>query len=201
MAKVAGTLAVVLAVGLAAPAWAAGPFEPAPDPVVSAPAPAPAPVIVNTDWSGPYFGAQLGWGRAEADGDEGDGLIGGLTGGYRQDLGRFVLGGELQYDWADIDLEDDAGQLDDVFRVKGIAGYDAGRALIYGSAGWARASGEVAGDSAEDHGWLLGAGVDYLVRDNVAVGGEVTHHSFDDFDDSGTDIDATTLNARVTFRF
>ena len=209
------TAACGVALALAAPAFAAGPGPAVEEPVVARvgpAAPAPAPVIA-TDWSGPYIGAQLGWGRAGADGLEadGDGLIGGVTGGYRFDFGTVVLGAEAQYDWTEIDLDDvevdgdevdgDVGALDNIGRLKATAGFDAGRTLVYGSAGWAHASAEIDGEDHDDGGWLLGAGLDHLITDRVTVGGEIMHHRFDEFDDSEIDVDATTLQARVTFRF
>ncbi len=211
------TAACGVASALAAPAFAGGPTPVMEEPPIAAPVAMPA---VGTDWSGPYVGGQLGWGWAQAeDGDleiDGDGVIGGLTAGYRHDFGRFVLGAEAQYDWADIELDDasidgddvdldalglDAPSLDSVARIKAIAGYDAGRTLIYGSAGWARATLSQGDDDASDDGWVIGAGVDYLWTDRVTVGAEVMHHQFDDFDDSGVDVDATTLQAKMTFRF
>ena len=204
-----------VALSLAAPAFAAGPGPVVEEPVIVAPAPLPAPVLA-TDWSGPYLGAQLGWGWVGAEGEadveaDGDGLVGGVTGGYRFDFGTFVLGAEAQYDWAEIDLDDvevdgvevdaDVGSLENIGRLKATAGFDAGRTLIYGSAGWAHASAEIDGEDYDDGGWVLGAGLDYLVTDRVTVGGEVMHHQFDEFDESDVDVDATTLQAKVTFRF
>ncbi len=208
------TAACGVAIALAAPAFAAGPTPV----VIEQPpmAPVPAPVL-GTDWTGGYVGGQLGWGWAGAENDEleadGDGVIGGLTAGYRYDFGRFVLGAEAQYDWADIELDDaelagadiDLGDatpsLDSVARIKATAGYDAGRALVYGSAGWARATIQADGEDESDDGWVVGAGVDYLLTDRITIGGEVMHHRFDDFNDSGADVDATTLQARVTYNF
>ena len=201
-----------LATAFAVPALAGSLAEPTPEPVIQ-----PAPVMAapaGTDWTGPYVGAQVGWGMVDAEDDasgaelEGDGAIGGLTAGYRYDFGRFVLGGEAQYDWANIDLDelngqdvDDLGSLDSVGRLKAVAGYDAGRTLIYGSAGWARASAEIDGEDFDDNGWVVGAGVDYLWTDRITVGGEIQYHEFDDFDDTGVDVDATTVQAKMSFRF
>ena len=162
-------------------------------------------------------GSDFGFdGDVDADFD-GNGVIGGFTAGYRYDFGQFVAGGEVQYDWAhnefdeldinttdidaQIDLEEEAGSLDSIWRVKGIAGYDLGRTLIYGSAGYAHASGEVGGDDADADGWLVGAGADYMIRDNVTIGGELMYHQFSDFGFKGSDLDATTFQAKVTYRF
>ena len=189
--------------GLAVPAMAAGPAQPLADPVVMAPAPAP---VVTTDWTGPYLGAQLGWGSLGADDGAGveiddDGVVGGLTAGYLHDFGQFVLGGEAQYDWTGIEDEAAGGELENIGRLKAIAGFDAGRTLIYGSAGWATASLATPAVDYDGDGWLVGAGVDYLLNETVTVGGEVMRHQFDDLDDSGIDADVTTVQAKMTFRF
>lgn len=201
-----GTTAVAILAALTVPAQAAGPTPAPATPVVAAPPAPPAP----SDWSGFYAGGQLGWGWLSGDaraGDlDGDGAIGGVTGGYRRDLGRLVVGGEVQYDWSDIALDygddDAAGDLEALWRVKGLAGYDAGQALIYGSVGWARASGEALGDDFDGDGWVVGAGVDYRLNDRLSLGGELMRHRFDDLGDgTADDLDATTFQGRITFRF
>ena len=211
--------AAALAPAASAPAFAAGPVTVAPDPVVEAPLVMPAPTY---DWSGPYVGGQLGWAWARGEGAntfdgidlDADGVIGGVTGGYRRDFGNWVLGGELQYDWADTEFNeidvggtsldvDDEGRLNDIWRVKGTAGYDLGRTLIYGSVGWAGASAEIGDEDYDSTGWLVGAGVDYMVNDRFSIGGELMYHDFDEFGGDGEnfDVDATTLQAKTTFRF
>ena len=52
-----------------------------------------------------------------------------------------------------------------------------------------------------DTGFLYGLGVDYAVSDRWTVGGELLQNRFDDFDGTGTDLDATTLKAKVAMRF
>jgi hypothetical protein len=39
------------------------------------------------------------------------------------------------------------------------------------------------------------------LTDSLTLGGEVLQHQFNDFDGSGVDLDATTVTARVGFRF
>ena len=217
------TVSGALAVSFAAPVVAAGLVPVDPEPII-APVPMTPP---DTDWTGFYAGAQIGWGFVNGDGEfdtgtiadldidvDGDGAVGGLTAGYRWDFGQFVAGGEVQYDWADIDFDDvnvgaldiqldDVGRVDQIWRVKGIAGYDAGRTLIYGSVGWANASVEVNGEDGDENGWLVGAGVDYLLTDRLTLGGEVMYHQFDDFGSDGEnfDVDLTTVHAKLTYRF
>jgi opacity protein-like surface antigen len=102
---------------------------------------------------------------------------------------------------AEIDLGAADDSLDDVARLKLMGGAELGRSLVYGTAGIARASASVGTATLSDNGWFIGAGLDYAVTDRLVVGGELLQHQFDDFDGSGVDIEATTLKAKVSFRF
>lgn len=187
---------------LAASPALAGNLNPAPsEPMPMQPI---TPVMASTDWTGAYVGAQLGYGDFSAEGtatEEGDGAVGGVHAGYQYDFGSYVLGGELNLNTADIDADSGAATFDNLHELKFKAGYDAGKTLIYGTAGAAYADATVAGTEFSDTGYLVGAGVDYMLSDNVVLGGEVTYHQFDDFDDSGIDLDATTVNAKVSYKF
>jgi len=195
---------LLLALGVVATplaALAGGPVTTAPEPYVQA----PAPIVARPDgdWGGFYAGAQLGWGNVYSDGAGlgGNGAIGGVFGGYRYDFGRAVVGAEIDYSAANIDLAAGDNSLDSVARLKLQAGYDLGRALVYVTAGGARAETTLGGDSVSDSGWFAGLGMDYNLSDTWSVGGEVLTHRFDDFDNSGIDVKATTVQARVAYRF
>jgi outer membrane immunogenic protein len=197
------TFAALIAMSaLAAPAFAGGPTGVEPEPTV---VPAAEPYVApGLDWSGPYVGAQLGYGDIDSNGGglDGDGWLGGVHAGYRWDWGTFVAGAELDYDTAEIDLgSPEVGTLDDVARLKLMAGTEFGRSLVYGTLGAAYADASVGGLDLSDNGYFLGAGVDFAVSDRWSVGGELLHHKFDDFDDTGVDLDATTLKAKVSLRF
>ena len=176
----------------------AGSLEPAPQeqPVT---APVPQPVNYGPDWTGFYAGGQLGYGNVEtsAPGLDGDGAIGGLTFGYDYDLGNWVVGAGMDYDFADISLSP-ANTLENVYRVKLRSGYKVGDGLIYGTGGYANADVSGAGD---DDGYFVGAGYEHLVGENLSVGGEVLYHEFDNFNSTTTDVEATTVQVRGTFRF
>ncbi|MBK6467108.1 MAG: porin family protein [Rhodobacter sp.] len=192
--------ATALALPLGLPAFAGGPVTPAPEPVVT---PAPAPVYNSADWSGFYAGAQIGYADVGTNGAglDGDGAIGGVHAGYRWDLGTTVLGVEADYDTASLDLGAGADTLDGVARLKLIGGADLGRSFLYATGGVAWADATVGGASLSDNGYFLGVGMDYAVSDKWTVGGEILGHKFDDFDASGVDIDATTVKAKVSYRF
>lgn len=201
MKSVAALFAAAATVAaVAGPALAGGPVEVPMEPVVQPAAPA---VVPASDWSGFYVGGQLGYGDADSNGGglDGNGFLGGVHGGYRWDFGQFVLGTELDYDTADINLGRQAGSLDEVARVKLIGGADLGSSLIYATTGAAYGTATVGRDSLSDDGWFYGAGMAYAINDQWTIGGELLQHNFDNFDGSGVDIDALTATARVGFRF
>jgi len=188
---------------VAAPALAGG----LSDPVVEAPVavPTPAPVYVAPDWTGAYAGGQIGLGTVTAEGgnfdEDGDGFLAGLHAGYNHDFGQFVLGGEIDIDLGELSIGDGDDKIDQVARLKLRAGYDLGRTMVYATAGGAAANAEIGGTEYSDTGAFAGLGVSHRINDNYVAGGEVLFHQFDDFDDTGIDVDATTASARVSFQF
>ncbi|WYK06362.1 porin family protein [Cereibacter sphaeroides f. sp. denitrificans] len=193
----------VLALGglLAAPTFAGGPLTVTAEPAIE-PAPVPVMVAPVTDWSGFYVGGQLGYGdiNTDIDGYDGNGAIGGVHAGYRYDFGRAVVGAELAYDISNIEIGDIGDELDNLATLKLMAGGKVGRGLLYATVGgtWADVSSD-AGDP--DDGYLYGIGYDHMLNDRWSIGAELLRHTWDSFDDAGTDADATTLQAKVGFRF
>lgn len=168
------------------------------DPIVeTTPAPAVTPVITGTDWTGAYGGLNLGYGDVDASGGlGGNDTTFGVHFGYDYDFGSYVLGGEIEYDDADIDLG--AGvNTDSVTRLKLRAGYDLGRTLVYGTAGAAYLETSV-GDQT---GAFIGVGAAYQATDRITVGAELLGHRFIDIGDTDVDADATTFNLRASYRF
>ena len=195
--------AVIFPAVLSAPAGDAGGVA---EPVIeAAPAPAPvmaAPIPIGNDWTGFYAGGQLGLGEMTSDALTSDpnGLTYGVHAGYLYDLGSWVLGGEIDYDLTNIEEETDNIALDSVARGKIRLGYDAGLWMPYLTGGIAQAS--TSGDlDASDTGAFGGIGLDYMLADGIRVGAEVLQHRFEDFNDIGSDIEATTASARVSFEF
>jgi outer membrane immunogenic protein len=187
----------------AAPAFAGGLGDVAPEPAVVA-YEAPAPVDAGGDWSGAYVGAQLGYGDIDSNGAglDGNGAIGGVHAGYLFDYGKFVAGAELNYDATNIDLGTaNNATLDSVARLKLIAGFDMGSTLVYGAVGAAYAEATVGGATLKDNGSFAGLGVSYAVSDQWSVGGEYLYHKFDNFDASGVDFDVQTIQAKVSYSF
>lgn len=178
------------------------------------------------DWTGAYVGLQASVVEGTSSLDPGADVFdfsGGLYGlhvGYDFDFGRFVFGGELEYDQGNVGSElrpafggGDAGIiLDWVARLKLRAGYDLGRTLIYATGGAARASasavpgplGTSASSPGRMDGYFLGAGINYLVAENITLGAEVLMHRFGDFENSpftDTETDLTSISLRLEYRF
>lgn len=181
----------------AGPALAGGLESPAEEPPIAAPV---APVIdPGPDWTGFYGGGQIGYGDIDtnAPGVGGDGAIGGLTFGYDHDFGNWVVGAGVDYDWADISLTP-VNSLDNIFRAKLRGGYKLGDGLVYATGGWANAD---IGGAGDDDGYFVGAGYEHMIAENISLGGEVLYHEFENFNNTATDVEATTVQVRGTFRF
>lgn len=208
MAKVIRGASTVFGAGLlvgimtGGPLLAGGLAEPAPEPVVAPPVVQAAP---SADWTGGWAGARLGYGDASADSAggsaDGNGMTYGLSGGYDWDFGGWVAGVGLDWDKTDIDLGTAGDNLDSIARLKLRAGADLGRTLVYATAGPARASADLGGVGHHDNGWFGGVGADYAINDRWTVGGELLTNRFDDFGNTGTDINATTASVNLGFRF
>lgn len=181
----------------AATATYAGSADPAPtEPMIVEPV-AVAPAPMGGDWTGAYGGLSFGNLSAEADGGlDDDESVYGIYGGYDYDFGKFVVGGELDYQTGE-DIALGGVEVDDIFRAKLRGGYDLGRTLVYGTVGAAQLGTNIG----DDTGIVGGVGVEYMVTDQFSVGGEFLAHRFDDFDDTGLDIDANTVSLRGSFRF
>jgi outer membrane immunogenic protein len=203
MSRTTTLSATIIATAFAvSPAFAGGPVEPVPEPIIT-PAPVIAPVSTGGEWGGFYVGAQLGYGKVTSGGAglDGKGALGGVHAGYRYDFGKAVVGGELDYDLANISLDAPNSSLENVARLKLMAGADLGNTLIYGTVGGAFAKAKVGGTSLSDSGYFAGIGADYALTSQWSVGGEVLAHRFDNFDSSGVDLKATTATLRASFKF
>lgn len=170
--------------------------SPEPEPALAYVEPAAAP---TADWTGGYIGAQIGYGDVgtSSAGVEGDGVIGGIIAGYDFDFGNWVAGVGLDYDFTDIDLGG-AAAVENVLRVKARGGVKLGSGLAYLTAGYANASTDKLGS---DGGWLAGVGYEHKLNDRFSLGAEILYHEFSDFNGSGIDVDATTVQVRAAYRF
>jgi outer membrane immunogenic protein len=159
---------------------------------------------------------------------EGNGALFGVHAGYMFDFGRVVAGAELDYDRAQIGLDNrdeffdeeaEIGEIESIARAKLRLGFDADRVLPYVTAGLARASidfNEVAtetyGTELEDSysGRFMGIGANFAVSENLMIGIEALRHDFDDLPAAagepfpeGAELETVidTLTLRGSFRF
>ncbi|AUH33830.1 outer membrane protein [Paracoccus tegillarcae] len=174
-------------------------------PVVEQPVTVAPPVIVAdpSDWTGFYAGLQYGQGGIDEVSDSGPDLetdldAWGLHGGYNRDFGKFVLGGEIDYNKVDLDI----GGKADLTRLRGRAGYDMGRFLPYVTLGAAHIStDDDAGDFSET-GITYGIGADFKVTDRFSLGAEYSRADFDDVDGvDGQDLEGDLVQLRGSFHF
>jgi len=134
--------------------------------------------------------------KACRESHDGDGFVGGLTGGYDHDMGKWVVGAAIDYDWLDIDAN--GTDVESVWRAKVRSGFKAGRGLLYATGGYAKVDTDTAGDSG---GYVVGGGYEHLINDQFSVGTELLYHKFDDFNDTTLNMDVTTIHVQGIFRF
>ena len=149
------------------------------------------------NWTGGYVGGQIGSLNADTTATpSGRELSYGLHAGYTSEVGpTLVLGGELEYDWTDINLG--AATVNAVGRAKVIAGINSGLVMPYLTIGGARLDTSIG----NANGWLAGLGVAYQVTPNVSLSGEILYHEFTDIGATTIDADATAINVRASYRF
>jgi outer membrane immunogenic protein len=173
-----------------------------PRPVYKAPAAYLSPVPVY-NWTGFYVGIHGGYGWSKFTETTGgltggsadaDGWLGGFQLGYNYQFGRFVLGVEGEYSFADVKISEAlfAGSItlkNDFFAsVAARFGYAFDRSLLYGKIGaaWTRdkwdandgTGGTATGDFSRT-GWLLGAGYEYAFWNNFTGKIEYNYLMFD----------------------
>lgn len=151
------------------------------------------------DWTGGYVGLGIGSADVSISGGVpgGDDFTYGVHGGYDYDFGDWVIGGELEYDRAKIAIAGGTEQVDNVGRLKFKAGYDFGQALGYVVVGAARADTTLGNDT----GAIYGLGLAYQVSPQFMLSGEVLRHDFNNYNGSGLDVEADSVNIRASFRF
>lgn len=128
-------------------------------------------------WGGAYVGADIGMnGKGVFRGDKGLAL--GVHGGYNVDMDSGVLGGELEVSHnGNADLPVPGGVLKNRFRVaakaKAGVGVNNNQTLLYGTAGVTmsnfKGSNNVSGPDGWKPGYLVGAGIEHKLSNNLSA--------------------------------
>lgn len=158
------------------------------------------------DWGGLYMGISLGHGWLR-DIDysftpplrsSGEDVIFGFHFGYLRQFGAFVVGAEGEFIRLDINFEGYPIDAEESFSAKARGGFAFHRFMATGHAGAVHAKTNI---GLEDWGWVVGAGMDYAITDNVIAGVNYDHMWFDRFDGTLIDARLDLLKARVTLKF
>lgn len=190
--------------------------------------PAPPPAAAFYDWSGIYIGGHIGYGYAQADiADLGtqlrldsEGFLGGAQAGWNYQMGRVVLGAELDFSFADINSNNVTNTLGNVSsNTPWIAtattrlGYTWDRFLVYGKVGAAFAQFDFNIDnltaSETRVGYTVGAGLEWAVAGNWSAKAEYNYLDFGrssvNFDGVAGSLDIeqriSVIKAGVNYRF
>jgi outer membrane immunogenic protein len=175
------------------------------------PAPAIAAPVPSFSWTGPYIGAQAGYGWGRASDMKNNGwMVGGYLGyNVQLDNSPVVFGIETDLNFADID--GDARRRGFTTKLnsswngatRARVGYAFGRFLVYGAGGIAYADREFKRfgdkDSKTAVGWTVGGGVESAVTDNVTVRAEYRYNDYgkDKFDVSGVSYKSGATEHRI----
>ncbi|AVO38461.1 outer membrane protein [Pukyongiella litopenaei] len=163
-------------------------------------------------WEGGYVGGQIGYTYGDFSLNLGnfdnDSVIGGLTLGYLWAVGSgWYLGPEFQYDFADVTVVDpntgNTATLDQIGRLKLIAGREVGSGFLYGSIGYAYGNIDGLGGFLDGDGdsYVLGLGYDWQLTDTLSLGGEYQFQSFKNIGTSGGDVDVNSIYIKLAYRF
>ncbi len=169
-------------------------------------------VAQDVDWTGLYGGVQLDFATVDlsipgggAATNDGNGLMYGLNGGYRRDLGQVVLGAAATLSFGNFDTDpvgggSDGSSFGSLATVGVEVGYDLGDVLVYGELGHTWATRSDAGNTRRFEGGLqYGVGADFMLNDQIMIGGSVSQTDLDNF--GSRDATVTTFGARAALRF
>ncbi len=161
---------------------------------------------VGVDWSGLYVGVNGGYGwdakNVAAGVNSPEGGFGGGQIGYNVQRGNIVFGLETDIEGSGISASTDGktSSLDYFGTVRGRLGYAFGRALVYGTGGFAYGQVANTGFSSETQGgWVAGAGVEYKFSPNWSGKAEYQYISLDDNDNTVGRTDVNTVRIGVNY--
>ncbi len=156
----------------------------------------------NERWGGSYVGLSLGGGKLwDSLNARGFDAIGGGFAGYNWQAGNVVVGLEGAMEFANVTFTDGSNVKSKEFytgRVRG--GWANEKIFAYGSVGVQHStSGNFFG--ANDTALQLGAGVDYALTGQVALGAEYSHAFYKSFDNTGIDVRTERFLTRLSYKF
>jgi outer membrane immunogenic protein len=181
-----------------------------------------------TDWTGLYFGADIGWAGGQEDLSgainrtvESSGYLGGLHAGYNFHSGSLVAGLEVDADWTGAQgLESLSGgdkldvSADWLSSLRMRLGYATGSWMFYGTAGVALTGLDVSltGPGADSllsetlTGYAVGLGAELALTQSVSARVEALHYGFSEevlqtsrgF--SNTDLDLTSIRGGLSIK-
>jgi outer membrane immunogenic protein len=135
------------------------------------------PTGTSSSWNGAYLGAHGGTtSRKLLPFSGGTGLNAGVQGGYNAEVGGAVVGGELDFSYlGDANVKGTGGSMRERHRLaaKAKVGMPMDQTLIYGTTGLAmtnyRDHGSVEGPDGWKPGFIVGAGVEQKLTDNISA--------------------------------
>ena len=169
--------------------------------------------VAAEDWTGIRLGIGYGWAEVDipqfAPTRPGTAEVTSVFAGYDRDLGRTVVGAELEWSGSDVRTEDLDFRVTEILRTKLRVGYDVGRVLPYAFLGLAAADLrfiEGSPYSRDGFGPSLGFGVEVLVTPSLSVGAEVAMDrlntgNFEYRDNWSNRFELQTLSVRANWRF
>lgn len=173
------------------------------EPVVMGPQARVAPARFN--WTGAYAGAVVGYGQMDFDtfGDRSSATAG-LFAGYRQDLGNFVIGGEVMlaptaFGSGTLPGGDEIRAGASLLLTAGVPLTQSARTLGYVAVGptFLRTNGVGGSDTAT--GASIGLGIDHMLTEQLMLRGGVTYTAVDNL--GSTNLDTRTVSAGVGLGF
>lgn len=155
-------------------------------------------------WAGWYLGGHAG--AAFDDNGDDDSFAGGVHGGHNWQTNSWVYGIEGDATFAD--------EIDYLMSVRGRLGLATNRMFFYGTAGVAFIDAErdfvsfagvpFSGNETET-GFVIGGGAEYKLTNNINLGVEALHYTFDEDDPvnafSSDNLDFTVVRGRLTYQF
>jgi len=165
------------------------------------------------NWTGLYGGLHLGYGFGSAGRADLDGFLGGAQLGGNYQIDQFVIGGEIDASFADIDYSGFSDRFAQrwLASARARAGYAFDRFLPYVTGGIAFTGGELKDDigsaDATHTGLILGIGAEMMVTDRISGRIEYLHawYGAEDYTIGGTsrriEPDTGSLRIGVNYRF